>query len=210
MKLVCISDTHLNQDDVELPDGDILIHAGDLASLGNFHEFRAVGQWFKEIKYKFKHIIIIGGNHDFSLMINSRLTLQEHFDPEIIYLEDKSIVIDGVKFYGSPWSPQFYDWAFMKDDDSLAPHWAAIDEDTDVLITHTPPHGILDKNSTGFNCGSRTLYQRVKQLKNLKHHIFGHIHHSYGKETIDDVCFHNVCSLNDQYVYQNPPQVIQL
>lgn len=210
MKLVCISDTHLCQNDVILPDGDILIHAGDLTSLGNFNEFRGVGEWFKSIKHKFKHIIIVGGNHDFSLMLNSKITLQEHFDPEVIYLQDSGIELDGVKFYGSPWCPQFYDWAFMKEEADLIPHWNAIDDDVNVLITHTPPYGILDENATKHHCGSLTLYERIKGLKSLKHHIFGHLHHSYGQETIDDVTFHNVCSLNDQYVYQNPPQIIEL
>jgi len=210
MKIVALSDTHRLHDEIVVPDGDIFIHAGDMTGLGNHWELLKVGQWIESLKDKFKHRIIIAGNHDLGFEINKKAILEECFDDDVIYLQDSEVVIDGIKFYGTPWMPIFYDWAFMRKEEMLAQYYANIPDDTDVLITHCPPYGILDKNSNGESCGSHALYFRIKQLQQLKHHIFGHIHHSNGEEKIDDVTFHNVCSLNDQYRYVNAPRVIQL
>lgn len=210
VRIVATSDTHTKHKEVPVPDGDIFIHAGDLTGLGNYHEYISVGNWFRKLKDQFKYRIMIAGNHDFSLMINKRVIMHDHFDSEVIYLEDSGIKLDGIYFYGSPWTPQYRSWAFMQDDADLSRYYAHIPNDVDVLITHGPPFGILDKEEDQERCGSRTLLNRVKELKNLKHHIFGHIHESYGEEKIDDVTFHNVCALNGNYRYQNPPQVIDL
>lgn len=213
MKIVCTSDTHSKHTQVPLPDGDIFIHAGDLTPRGNHNEFISVGNWFRSLKDKFKHRIFIAGNHDFSLMWNKRMVLSTYFDENVIYLEDSGIEIDGLNIYGTPWVPQFYNWAFMKSDEELKSHWNAIPDDTTILITHGPPHGILDildMETEPRHCGSITLANRIKEIKKLKHHIFGHIHESYGQIEIDGVSFHNVAALNGNYRYQNPPQVIEI
>jgi Icc-related predicted phosphoesterase len=93
-----------------------------------------------------------------------------------IYLEDDSIVIDGVKFHGSPWQPWFYDWAFnLRYEEQLAEKWAKIPDDTHVLITHTPPHQICDYTVRGNNIGSTSLLERVLKVQ-PKIHVFGHAH----------------------------------
>lgn len=209
MRIVAISDTHTLQNQVILPDGDVLIHAGDLTGRGRYHEFVEVAIWLEKLKDKFKHRIIIAGNHDFGFQ-DHKIRSQEAFDRDVIYLEDNYAVIDGVMIYGSPWTLPFYNWAFMKPEEELVHEFAKIHICTDVLVTHSPPFGILDKNAEQMHCGSVALYDRVKELAQLKHHIFGHIHASYGVETIDDVTFHNVCSLNEQYRYANAPHIIEV
>lgn len=216
-RIICTSDTHSKHKQVPIPEGDIFIHAGDLTPRGNHNEFISVGNWFRQLKDRFKHRIFIAGNHDFSLMWNKRMILDAYFDPEVIYLQDSGIELEGIKFYGTPWVPWFHQWAFMKFEDELKAHWDAIPEDTDVLITHCPPYDILDMESEPRRCGSLTLADRVKQLKNLKHHVFGHIHEAYGQKTVEygqnpshTVTFHNVAALNGEYRYQNPPQIIEI
>lgn len=210
MRIVALSDTHTLQDQVPLPDGDILIHAGDLGNVGKPHEYIKIGKWFRDLRDKYKHRIFIAGNHDWGLMSHEQAIIGAHFDPDVIYLCDKGVELEGIKFYGTPWMPEFYDWAFMHPEDELHRYYDAIPDDTEVLITHAPPYGILDRNAGDDRCGSPTLLARVKQLPNLRHHIFGHIHGGYGTEVIDGVTFHNVSSLNEMYRYQNPPQVITI
>lgn len=213
VKLVCLSDTHTKHRQVPIPDGDILIHCGDMTGRGNYHEFISIGNWFRELKDKFKHRIMIAGNHDFGLEINKRIILDAHFDKELIYLQDEAITLEGIKFYGTPWMPPFYDWAFMLDEGDLKSYYGAIDDDTQVLITHCPPKGILDRNMDAddqVRCGSESLAERIKQLPKLTHHIFGHIHGGYGNVKVNGVSYHNVASLNEAYRYQNPPQIIEI
>ena len=103
------------------------------------------------------------------------------------------------------------DWAYMLEENELKPYYAKIPDDTQVLITHSPAFGILDKTSTEYGyarCGSKELLKRIKQLPKLTHHIFGHIHHSYGSKAVNGVNHHNVAALNEGYRYQNPPQEI--
>ncbi len=216
MRIVATSDTHSKHKQVPIPDGDIFIHAGDLTPRGNHNEFISVGNWFHDLKDRFKYRIFIAGNHDFSLMWNSIMILQSYFDEDVIYLEDKGVEIEGFKIYGSPWVPQFMNWAFMKFDDDLKPHWDAIPDDTQILITHGAPHGVLDKWEDR-SVGSVSLSNRIKELPHLKHHIFGHLHEGYGQEKVQygqnkdrTVNFYNVAALNGDYQYQNAPQVIDL
>lgn len=210
IKIVALSDTHKKHKQIPIPPGDILIHAGDMTSLGNWYEFISVGNWMRNLKEQFKHRIMIAGNHDFGFEFNAKAILRDHFDRDIIYLQDTGIELAGLKFWGSPWVPQFYNWAFMDEDAVLERYWAQIPLDTNILITHGPPYGILDQESAPRRCGSMTLLNRIQQLTQLKHHIFGHIHEAYGQETIGGIQFHNVASLNGAYRYQNPPQVIEI
>ena len=213
--IVCMSDTHTLQEKVPMPEGnfDIFIHAGDLGNVGKIREYADIGKWFYSLKKQFKHRIIVPGNHDWGLMTNPQMIMEDYFDEDVILLIDKAIELEGIKFYGCPWMPNFMDWAYMLEENKLEPYYAAIPEDTQVLITHCPPLDILDKTTEKYGyarCGSVNLAKRIKQLSRLTHHIFGHIHHSYGSIVIDGVSYHNVSNLNEGYRYQNPPQVIEL
>lgn len=215
MKLVVISDTHRLQDSLSLPEGDVLIHCGDLTGRGGYDEFKRVGEWFFEQSIKFKHRIFIGGNHDFGLEYNSELILSHHFDPDIIYLQDSGTTINGVNFWGTPWTPTFHNWAFMGSEIELADKFKLIPTNTHVLITHGPAHRVLDKVQEGRRVGSTALKDRISKLDALKHHVFGHIHESYGYQFVNRAPnpyyeAHNCSILNRQYQITNKPIIIEV
>lgn len=181
MKIVAISDTHGMHRQLTIPDGDVLIHSGDFAGNGSFSEFKDFCVWLGGLPHK--HKIVVAGNHDRRLeSTNTRDKSIAIISEVATYLQDSSIVIDSVKFYGSPWQPEFCNWAFnLPRGEALKEKWDMIEEDTNVLITHGPPHTILD-HCDGGHVGCEELLKRVNNLayNNLTHHIFGHIHEGYG------------------------------
>ena len=202
-----ISDTHTKHKHVtgELPGGDILIHCGDISNRGYMNEIKDFLEWFDGIK-GYEHKIFIAGNHDFGFQDNPNLCaklLQDY--PTVTYLEDTSVIIDGIKIYGSPWQPRFYNWAFNVDRGwDIAQKWEKIPQDTDILITHGPLHGILDSTYTGQRVGCEDLYKKVMEIK-PKVHCSGHIHFDHGMKEIDGITFINACCLGEDYMYQNGP-----
>jgi Icc-related predicted phosphoesterase len=202
-----ISDTHTKHKHVtgELPGGDILIHCGDISNRGYLNEIKNFLEWFDGIK-GYEHKIFIAGNHDFGFQDNPNLCaklLQDY--PTVTYLEDTSVIIDGIKIYGSPWQPRFYNWAFNVDRGwDIAQKWEKIPQDTDILITHGPLFGILDSTYTGQRVGCEDLYNRVMEVK-PKVHCYGHIHFDYGMKEVDGMTFINACCLGEDYMYQNGP-----
>lgn len=200
-----------------MPPGDILIHAGDSTFKGTEKEIREVGDWLRSLtQYTYK--CIISGNHDFGFENNHKnakaCLLGEIEDPSLIYLQDSSVTLDigdrKIKVYGSPWQPWFHDWAFnVQRGSKLEAIWSQIPEDTDLLITHGPPQGILDLCDHGEQVGCDDLLRRVKQLK-LKLHVFGHIHESYGFEEINGTIYANASSCNLRYNPVNLPLVFDI
>jgi len=179
MKVVLISDTHGFEPKV--PDGDILIHAGDLTSKGTHNQISAAGSWLRSLPHKYK--IVIAGNHDFLFERNQADALSM-LGSGFVYLENSSVTIEGIKIYGSPVTPRFYDWAFNVDrGEPLRKYWDTIPEDTDILVTHGPPKGVLDQASASmntFHCGCEELLLALKRI-HPKIHVFGHIHGGHGK-----------------------------
>lgn len=175
-----ISDTHQNHLNLEIPeDIQVVIHSGDAANpkdqYSNEPYFREFLRWFKELPIKYK--IYVAGNHDSS--VEQRLITREDFElNNIIYLEHESTQIEGLNIFGSPYTPEFHNWAFNVRRDRLVDYWSAIPENTDILVTHGPPKWILD-NDLGQNLGCNALYKRIKDLPNLKIHQFGHIHNRF-------------------------------
>ncbi len=210
LSITCISDTHQNHKvGADLPGGDILVHAGDICTSGYYiAEVKVFLDWFSKLPYKYK--IFIAGNHDRVFQDSPLLMQQLLFDyPEIIYLQDSSITIEGIKFYGSPWQPEFFDWAFnLPRGKLLADKWNQIPEDTNVLITHGPPMNQLDYVlRAGMFKGCLDLQQRIHKLNNLRLHVFGHIHQGYGRSDDDRVVYINASCLSEGYVYTNKPQI---
>lgn len=202
MKVVCISDTHNKHGYISVPDGDVLIHAGDMTGRGRLEELIGFVSWMKAQPHE--HKILIAGNHDF-IFENQPVVAQIMVGTSITYLQDSEVVIGGVKFYGSPWQPWFFDWAFnLPRGEHLREKWDLIPEDTDVLITHGPPMGILDLTTGGECVGCAELLVAVKRVK-PKFHVFGHIHESYGEHTIHDTHFINASTCTRQYNPTNPP-----
>lgn len=223
MKLVSISDIHTKQWQLNsiLPDGDVLVCAGDLTYNGTIMEVQDFCTWLGGFpKEKYKHRVIIAGNHDFGFEQNPDLFRKMVEDTGAIYLENESVVIDGFKFYGSPVTPRFFDWAFNVDRGSLIKMvWEKIPLDTDVLITHGPPmfHGDWVQNRyspNGQNVGCEDLRNRLSIVK-PQVHFFGHIHEGYGVSRIvhEDKsvteCV-NCSTVNARYQVTNPPIVIDL
>lgn len=215
MKITCISDTH-NQHLHIPPDwlegGDVLVHAGDVSGRGTLKEIEAFLEWFNEQPYTYK--IFIAGNHDFwfekttGFVVNEML--QEKY-PNVKYLNDSGVEIDGVKFWGSPVQPWFYDWAFNRVGTDICQHWDMIPLDTDVLITHGPMKGILDMTLRGVSTGCPYLLEKSAEMTNLKLFVCGHIHEAYGKfEFPDGGVFVNASTLNFNYNVQNKPIVVEI
>ncbi len=209
MKLVCISDTHHKHYYLKLPKGDILVHAGDFSYRGEKIELMLVKEWLNVQAKKYAYIICIAGNHDIGMNKENMKNLA----PNIYYLQDSGIELEGLNFYGSPYTVRFGNWGYGEPDEYLAKRWQHIPKKTNVLITHGPPYSILDKNTRNENCGSKALYQRIKELteaNNLKYHIFGHIHESCGEEEIEGVKFLNVSVLDEHYQIKNKPTIIEV
>lgn len=188
MRIVAFSDTEGKHDQLTVPDGDVLIFAGDMSHHGSSLAIEAFDRWLGLLSHKDK--LVIAGNHDTLFERNpgiGRLLMRN-----CRYLQDEAAEIGGLKFWGSPHTPVFYNWAFnLPRGAKLAEKWAAIPEDTEVLITHGPPFGILDDTGQ-MRVGCEDLRKRVSQLPKLKAHIFGHIHESPGVFRDGDVVYANV------------------
>lgn len=144
-KITFISDTHTHHNKItkDLPGGDILIHTGDISSMGYEYEINAFCKWFNSLD-KYEHKIFIAGNHDFGFQNNKEKILElVNSYKNITYLEDQGIILNGIKIYGSPWQPLFHNWAFNlpRNGDELKSKWNNIPKDTDILLTHGPAWG---------------------------------------------------------------------
>ncbi|SFX55518.1 metallophosphatase domain-containing protein [Marinospirillum alkaliphilum] len=178
MRLVLVSDTHGRHEELVLPEGDCLIHAGDFSSGWQLEDVAAFLQWFAGQPHR--HKLLIAGNHDrcFEALPEQMLQLI----PEgVIYLQDSACELEGIRVWGSPWTPRFFDFSFMLSrGEPLAERWRRIPDDVELLITHGPPHGLADQTSTGEHVGCEDLKQRLQQLPQLRLHVCGHIHEGYG------------------------------
>lgn len=212
MKLVCISDTHGDHDGIVLPEGDVLIHAGDLSAHGQLAETHAFMKWLGS--QAFEHILCIAGNHDVFMEQQPLMALQFAQDHGVRLLNDSGCTIDGVNFWGSPITPRYMDWAFMRDPGKpIEYHWNLISMDTDVLITHGPPYGIMDQvrrpDGSLVHTGCPSLLTRVRDVSPAVH-LFGHIHEGHGRTDRDGVAYFNVCTMNEHYRRAYSPVVIDV
>lgn len=210
MKIVCIADTHNHHDKLVMPPGDVLVHVGDMTIKGKIWETQKFCDWLAEQTPKYKHTLVVAGNHDFLFETNRNLGIDMLNKAGAVYLEDKAVTIDGVKFYGAPWQPRFFDWAFNVDrGPAIAKKWAYIPDDTDVLITHGPPMGYLDGPVNAVGCADLRI--RVEQVKPILH-IFGHIH-IYGQVENEDTTFVNAANTiigKRGYEFKYQPQVVEI
>lgn len=200
-KILVISDTHGQERLIgSLPEADILIHAGDFMNSGRcVEEISSFNSWLGTLPKEMIKLIC-GGNHD-RLFDSDRNSA--YFLTEGIYVENAAVGVLGhpVKFWFSPYTPAFNDWAFNATRAQLKQNWSRIPDDTEFLVTHGPPYGILDQAvKDGEHLGDIELLHRVKQLSKLKYHVFGHIHGSRGiSPSIWGPTFCNCSFLNEQY-----------
>lgn len=201
MKFVTISDTHGQHSKLRLPKGDVIIHAGDISARGREAEVLDFLAWFAQLD--FEHKIFIPGNHDFYFERMPDEDVRKIIPENVIYLNDSGVAIEGIKIWGSPISPWFYDWAFNRHRGAdIRPHWDLIPSDTDILVTHGPVWGILDETTSGLKVGCQDLLDRVRAIQ-PKYHICGHIHEAYGQVFDGGTTFINASVLNVNYALVN-------
>lgn len=220
MIIDCISDLH--GEEPELEGGDLLIVAGDLTARDHPREFIIFKEWLWLTKQKYKKVILIAGNHDGLIEKRIMMGPQETWNVrDFCYLEDSGTEFCGVdkdgnsctmKIWGSPWTPAFGDWHFMKDrGEPIKKMWDLIPKDIDILITHGPPFGIQDqvkyssKTNNGKFAGCEELRNALDLLKKLKLHVFGHVHEGYGKVQVNGVIHVNASIMNEDYEPVNKP-----
>lgn len=207
LKLICISDTHGRHAELNLPPGDVLLHAGDFTRHGKPAEIRDFNAWLDRQPHA--HKLVIAGNHDFLFETDApaarALLTAGH------YLEDSGIEIAGVKFWGSPVSPRFFDWAFNRSrGEEIAAHWRRIPVDTQVLLTHGPPQGVCDRIWLGRHVGCEALAQALTQRIQPLLHVCGHIHEAAGHARLGATEVLNASSLDRQYRPTQPIWCVEL
>ena len=215
MKIVAISDTHGKHKNLTLPKGDVLIHAGDVSSLGKESEIKDFLNWFSKTAFTYK--ILIAGNHDFYFekIGDNAKVLEELIPANVMYLNDSGVEIENLgkaslRIWGSPIQPWFYNWAFNRfRGEDIKSHWDKIPQNTDMLITHGPAYGILDKTTRNESVGCEDLLEKVKEVK-PKFHICGHIHEAYGYIKHSGTEFINASVLDENYNLKNKPVVFEI
>jgi len=176
VRIVAIADTHGFHRQLAIPDGDILIHAGDLTDMGEIEQLADLAEYLDGLPHPFK--VVVAGNHDFCL----------ERDPEAArrilrhctYLQDEAVVIECLTIHGSPWSPRYKEWALsLARGAPIKAKWDLIPPMTDILVTHAAPRGIGDRVADGSEVGCEDLLAAIDRVR-PRLHVYGHIHHSAG------------------------------
>lgn len=205
MRLVIVSDTH-GRKNFAVPDGDVLLHCGDFTMSGKLNEIKSFDKWLRTLPHR--HKVVIAGNHDFAFERTPRLARDSL--KHAVYLQDSSIRINDALIYGSPWQPWFHDWAFnLPRGPALAAKWDQIPSRLDILMTHGPPRGILDRCPDGERVGCDDLLIATERVKPALH-VFGHIHCAAGSERSDATLFVNASICDEDYRASRSPVVVDL
>lgn len=215
VRVVCISDTHNYHKSVKLPKGDVLVHAGDSTSMGRKHEIEAFGKWVAS-QTSFSHKLIISGNHDFGFQKDPDAVswfygnVDDHSNG-VYYLQDNGATINvkgqELKVYGSPWQPWFHNWAFnLATAKELEEKWNLIPDGLDILITHGPARGLLDRTLRGEEVGCTELRKALARAQ-PKLHVCGHIHEDRGVTRYHNTVIANASICTLEYNPDNKPLV---
>ena len=223
LNVVAISDTHGMHRSVKVPDSDVLIHCGDFCRLGRVEEVKDFAAWLQALPHE--HKLVTAGNHD-KPVARERQRIRRMFEQAgVKLLLNEEVVIRGVKFWGSPVTPTFFEWHFMEDRGAdIAKIWSQIPDDVDVLITHGPPYGHGDlappyRTPHPKVAGCLELLKRVKEIssktgmRNPRVHVFGHIHDGHGATQSDEfggLTFINAAICNERYEPKNAPMGFQI
>ena len=184
--IVCVSDTHSSHDNLKVPGGNILLHAGDLTTQGNLSQIERVNAFWGSQPHK--HKIFIAGNHDRELQCSPELS--HPLLKDVTYIENQLIDVEGLRIYGSPLMVHASHRAFCVSDEERKRRWSEVPDELDILLTHCPPFGILDENGAGVSIGCPFLLERVMQIK-PRLHVFGHVHEGNGRVDREGISFIN-------------------
>jgi Icc-related predicted phosphoesterase len=178
VRIVHLTDTHMLHRRLDVPPGDVLVHSGDFTGKGTVEDYDDVFDWLDSLPHGLK--LLVAGNHDALLQKFAKLT-RKRIPKGIIYLEDSGTSFDGLNFWGSPWTlgPQWMAFTYRAMEGEST-RWAQIPSDTNVLITHGPPQGILDRDYSGQHRGDARLLARLEAVR-PKLHLFGHVHDQNGE-----------------------------
>lgn len=186
-RIVALADTHLYHEGLVVPDGDVLVHAGDMLQHGSLDELVRAAKFLGALPHRTK--IVVAGNHEVCLekrAFEARAILEEH---GLVYLEDSAATAEGLVFYGSPWTTKFRIWAFGAErGPEMASKWLKIPDRVDVLVTHGPPLGFGDTvewRGRVRRVGCPDLRARISVVK-PRLHLFGHIHQDPGQWQSED------------------------
>ena len=209
MKVVAISDTHGLHHQLEIPEGDLLIHSGDLSYEGTEVEIQDFLDWFSALPHPQK--VFIAGNHDFYLETASEAELEKIIPSNIHYLNDQLLEIEGIRIWGSPITPiPGRRWAFNRERGAdIQPHWDLIPENLDLLMVHGPAYGIFDTTLSEKVVGCENLRETLF-LRKPKHFIFGHIHEARGIQTLEGIQCINASSVDRHRTELFPPIIFEL
>ena len=219
MKIVCLSDTHMLHNHIEVPDGDVLIHAGDMTNFGTIAEIYQVAEWMRTLPHK--HKLIICGNHEREIYKSlgekeAVKTMEALFSGVAEFIHERTFEIDGIKFYGQSKTPEFFDWGWMyKGGQEALDIWARMPYDIDVLVAHGPPFTFADlcvdyqtKKYKRVGCP-----EQLEVLKKIKPKLLicGHIHYSQGIYLTDfGTTIVNASICTEEYKPENKPIVINI
>ena len=207
MKVWHISDTYGYHNLLKIEPVDLVIFSGDESNhkdpWTNLPEFNEFIVWFSQLPIQYK--IFVAGNHS-AAIAKGLIKKQDFIDKGIIYLENDYCTIKGLKIFGSPITPTFNDWYFMKSRDKMDRFWSNVDHDVDIMITHGPPKSILDLSETREHkleqCGDNALFRHVHYRIKPKLHCFGHIHDfrkciNHGTRVLDGITYSNGAVVED-------------
>lgn len=226
VRIFCFSDTHIQHDKIpndQIIPADIGIMIGDFTQCGAEEDVVKFRDWY--IQQPFKYRVLIAGNHEITFDEKNREDIIQRFEafyrvpvesikpmiyhPDLIYAENETLELCGLKIFCSPNNPFFYNWAFPTWIEENGAAWEQIQPGTDIIATHGPPYGVLDKNKRDERSGDEFLTKKVMQIKPALH-VFGHAHSSYGLHIANDITFANVSVLNESYFVTNKPMVFDM
>lgn len=208
MRVILISDTHNMLNKSNVPPGEILIHTGDATGSGTIQEIVAFKSHLDRLPHPCK--IFVPGNHDW-LFERQQDLARNILGKGVHILVDEEVNINGLRIYGTPWTPRFYNWAFNVDRGAaILEKWKKIPSSLDILLTHGPPHGILDINLERMHVGCEMLRDQLNSRIRCKLHAFGHIHHGYGVEFQNGSYFANASICNEGYKIANDPILFEI
>lgn len=219
MKFVCISDTHSYHRQLKLPEGDVLLHAGDITFRGKEKKIKEFNEWLGE--QPFKHKVVVAGNHDWLFQHDPDLAAS--LITNAVYLNQEVHEIEGIRIYGEPRQPEFCNWAFNETREDMFDVWAKMPENIDILLTHGPPKGLGDgvpvRGGMSFMDPYHSyppdevgcVHQRacIYDRDDLKYIVCGHVHEGYGQYELMGTKVINCSVLDGQYKVVNEPIVFE-